>query len=361
MGHYTSRRYRRFPITAAVQPLTLVLYSVDAAKRRELISALSSSPHFGVQRDQVIEVSDPSAPGGISLRDGVCLVMDAQSPALPSQVIGERSPASVLLSMGARPADEGEFDGHIGLPAAPQDIERVLRRARELAWLRGRAFSGGSQSSSRDRLARLNRIGTALSDIRNLDDLLEVVLTEARNILDADAGSVYIIERGSGSSSSTSARKVLGKAERMTKAVAVRRAELTTQKFSLRFAAAQNDSVEIPFQQIVFPANMESIAGYAALTGEIVLLPDVYKPPADAPFHFNNSIDKQYGYHTRSMLTVPLRNTSDEVVGVVQLINKKRDPRRKLTPDETDGLVLPFTEEDVELAASLGSQAGVAI
>lgn len=361
MGTGTSRQYRRIPITPAVQPLTLVLYSVDAQRRRALISALSASPHFGVQRDQIIEVSDPAAPGGISVRDGACLVIDTQSPPLPAQVVGERSPSSVLLSMGERPADEGDFDGHIGLPVAQQDIQRVLKRARELSWLRARAFTQGSQNTSRDRLARLNRIGTALSDIRNLDELLEVVLTEARNILDADAGSVYIIERGSGSGSSTSARKVLGKAERMTKAVAVRRAELSTQKFSLRFAAAQNDSVEIPFQEIVFPANMESIAGYAALTGEVVLLADVYHPPQGTPYHFNSTIDKQYGYRTRSMLTVPLRNTSDEVVGVVQLINKKTDPRRKLAGEDTDKLVLPFTDEDVELAASLGSQAGVAI
>jgi len=132
--------------------------------------------------------------------------------------------------------------------------------------------------------------------------------------------------------------------------------------FSLRFAAAQNDSCEIPFEEIVFPANLESIAGYAAITGEIVALDDVYKIPKPAPFKFNKFIDEKYGYRTCSMLTVPLKNTSDEVVGVVQLINKKKNPleRLDLEGNPRDNII-PFTDEDIELATSLGSQAGVAI
>lgn len=357
----TSRLYKRLPINAGVQPLTLFLYSDDEARRRAAVAAFLGSKHISTDRDQVIEIASPDVSGGLDLRDGSCLVMDTQSASLPPHVLGERAPSAVVVTMGPRVVDDTEIDGHMDFPPSQADIQRILRRARELAWLRARAFSEGSQASSRDRLARLNRIGTALSDVRQLDELLEVVLTEARNILDADAGSIYIIERGAGSAASASARKVLGKAEKRTRAVAVRRADLTTQMFSLRFAAAQNDSVEIPFQQIVFPANMESIAGYAALTGELVAIEDVYRLSQGAPYKFNNSIDVKYGYHTRSMLTVPLKNTSDEVVGIVQLINKKRDPRRRLTPDETDRLVVPFSGEDLEIAASLGSQAGVAI
>ncbi|MBX3473638.1 MAG: GAF domain-containing protein [Planctomycetes bacterium] len=355
----TSRLYKRLPITAGVQPLAVHVYSDDAARRAAVIAALQSNRHFSADRDQVVELDSPQAAGATSLRDGCCLISDTQGSPPPADFVGERAPSAVVVTFGARVAEDTEIDGHMDFPPSPADVQRILRRARELAWLRGRAFSEGSQSGSRDRLVRLNRIGTALSDIRQLDELLEVVLTEARNILDADAGSIYIIERGTGAGAS--GRKVLGKAEKRTRAMAVRRADLTRQVFSLRFAAAQNDSVEIPFQQIVFPANMESIAGYAALTGEMVAIEDVYHLPESAPYRFNNSIDVKYGYHTRSMLTVPLKNTSDEVVGVVQLINRKRDPRRRLTPDETDKLVLPFSEEDLQIAASLSSQAGVAI
>lgn len=354
----TSRVYKRLPVTAGVQPLTLYIYSQDDARRGALVGAFSDSRDLSPDRDRIVELASIT-PGSVVLRDGSCLVMDTLSAPVPAPVLGERSPAAVLISAGARLEHDSEVDGHMDIPASAGDVQRVLKRARELAWLRGRAFSEGSQSGSRDRLMRLNRIGTALSDIRQLDQLLEVVLTEARNILDADAGSIYIIERGTGAAAS--GRKVLGKAEQRTRAMAVRRADLTKQVFSLRFAAAQNDSVEIPFEQIVFPANMESIAGYAALTGELVVIPDVYQLPPGAPYRFNSSIDTKYGYHTRSMLTVPLKNTSDEVVGVVQLINRKRDPRRRLTPDETDRLVLPFSDDDLDIAASLSSQAGVAI
>jgi HD-GYP domain-containing protein (c-di-GMP phosphodiesterase class II) len=229
-----------------------------------------------------------------------------------------------------------------------------------LAWLRSRAFSDGATASSADKLARLNRIGTALSDVRVLRDLLGFVLTEARNIMDADAGSIYIIEHGRGSG--LSGRKVLGRAQRRTQAVAVKRGAADSQQFRMRFAAAQNDTVEIPFEEIVFPANQESIAGYAALTGEIIALDDVYRPPEGAPYHFNPSIDEKYGYRTCSMLTVPLKNTLDEVVGIVQLINKKRDPLKQLPLGEPAvAEIVPFSDQDVELAVSLGSQAGVAI
>ncbi|MDC1143181.1 GAF domain-containing protein, partial [Planctomycetota bacterium] len=135
------------------------------------------------------------------------------------------------------------------------------------------------------------------------------------------------------------------------------------QKLKLRFAAAENDSVEIPFQQIVFPANMESIAGYCALTGEVVHIDDVYKIADDAPYHFNKEvIDEKHGYRTCSMLTLPLKNTSGDVVGVVQLINKKKQPTRAL-PVGTDSVegILPFSREDFEIGMALGNIAGVAI
>jgi HD-GYP domain-containing protein (c-di-GMP phosphodiesterase class II) len=258
-------------------------------------------------------------------------------------------PAAVVAHCGD-PADAPDADLYLRPGAGPAELQALLRTGRELCEARG---GGGAK------LARLNRIGTALSEIRALSELLEIVLTEARGILQADAGSIYIIERGTGRNAP--ARKVLGRAERRTSAQAVRRETLSQQNFSLRFAAAQNDSVSIPFEEIVFPANLESIAGYAALTGEIVALPDVYNLPDGAPYRFNESVDRQYGYRTRSMLTLPLKNTQDEVVGVVQLINRKHDPAERLTPENTESQTARFTPEDMELAASLGSQAGVAI
>ena len=356
----TSKLSNRMSITASRQPLTVIIYSTDAARRRSMLMAFTASAALSQERDQVIEVTAPDQTGQFTLRNGAVLLIDTGSPALDQAIIEARAPSTVMATFGDTRSDDPQFDDHFGLPIKQPGVDRFIPRARELAWLRSRAFSEGSSVSSRDKLARLNRIGTALSDIRVLKDLLQVVLTEARNIMDADAGSIYIIESGVGSG--FSGRKVLGRAERRTRAVAVKRANLTTQVFSLRFAAAQNDSCTIPFEEIVFPANLESIAGYAAITGDIVALDDVYKLPPDTPFKFNKFIDEKYGYRTCSMLTLPLKNTSDEVVGVVQLINKKKNPLDKLdlTGTPTDNIE-PFTDEDVELATSLGSQAGVAI
>ncbi|MCB9934990.1 MAG: GAF domain-containing protein [Planctomycetes bacterium] len=360
MRSATSRLYTRIAITDSKQTLTFIVYGQDEVRRRAVMAALTASPAFSESRDQIIEVAAPDQTGHFTLRNGAVLLVDSAAAPLSQQLIEDRAPSTVLATFGEQRIDDPVYDDHFGLPIKQAAFDRFIPRARELAWLRSRAFSEGSSTASRDKLARLNRIGTALSDIRVLHDLLEVVLTEARNIMDADAGSIYIIESGKGAG--FSGRKVLGRAERRTRAVAVKRAALTSQVFSLRFAAAQNDSCEIPFEEIVFPANLESIAGYAAITGKIVALSDVYKLPPEAPYKFNKYIDEKYGYRTCSMLTVPLKNTSDEVVGVVQLINKKRNPLNRLDlKGDPTGNIIPFTDEDVELATSLGSQAGVAI
>ncbi len=357
----TARLSNRLSVTPQRQALTIVLYSSDVARRASLLALLNASAHFDVGADQVIEVTDRSQAARFSLRQGSLLIIDMQGEPLDEQILRDRATSVVVAQWGDRQAHD-EMDLYLAAEADERDVGRLLQLARELAWLRSRAFSEGATASSADKLARLNRIGTALSDVRVLHELLAVVLTEARHIMDADAGSIYIIEHGRGGGSSLSGRKVLGRAERRTRAVAVKRAALEGDRFRLRFAAAQNDSVDIPFEELVFPANVESIAGYAAITGEIIALDDVRHPPAGAPYRFNESIDDKYGYRTCSMLTVPLKNTQDEVVGIVQLINKKKDPLQRLPKgDAAVAHVIPFGKEDIELAVSLGSQAGVAI
>src|SRR5881394_4357358 len=66
-------------------------------------------------------------------------------------------------------------------------------------------------------------------------------------------------------------------------------------------------------------------------------------------------------YRTRSMLTVPMRNYNDEVVGAVQLINAKRRFETKLTVDNVEAEVVSFRPEDLEMIESIASQAAVAI
>jgi len=92
--------------------------------------------------------------------------------------------------------------------------------------------------------------------------------------------------------------------------------------------------------EIRFPAD-KGIAGFAATSGEVLNIPDAY-----ADFRFNPEIDKKTGYHTRNILTMPMRNKKNEIIGVFQVLNK------------FDG---SFTEEDEELLSAISSIAATSI
>jgi HD-GYP domain-containing protein (c-di-GMP phosphodiesterase class II) len=181
-------------------------------------------------------------------------------------------------------------------------------------------------------LSELNAIGIRLSAERNPRELLETIVTKAREITRSDAGSLYLVEEGP---------------------------DGTRQ---LRFALAQNDSVDITFKSVKLPLTSESVAGHVALTGEILNLADAYAPPPGAPFRINRSFDEQVGYRTKSMLVVPMRTPQGETIGALQLINCKPDPALVLrSPEEVERLVQPFDARHEKLASSLASQAAVAL
>ncbi|MGH9702595.1 MAG: HD domain-containing phosphohydrolase, partial [Candidatus Acidiferrales bacterium] len=90
-------------------------------------------------------------------------------------------------------------------------------------------------------------------------------------------------------------------------------------------------------------------------------LPDAYEIPADRPFKFNEKYDQTSGYRTRSVLTLPMKNPKGEVLGVLQLINSKRNPKAKLeTIEDIEREVQAFPERWARLTLSLASQAAVA-
>ena len=184
-------------------------------------------------------------------------------------------------------------------------------------------------------LDELNNIGVALSAERDINKLLEQILLKSRGITAADAGSLYLVERAKELDASQEAR--------------------------LRFKLTQNDSVVAPFEESTMPLNDTSIAGYAALTGRGVNVADAYDLPSGSPFKVGRSFDKKSGYRTKSMLVVPMRDHMGKVIGVVQLINKKRDAGMVLQPvGLVDEYVIPFTAVDEKLVTSLASQAAVA-
>lgn len=181
-------------------------------------------------------------------------------------------------------------------------------------------------------LKELNNIGVRLSAERDTDLLLELILTKAREITRSDAGSLYLVE------------------------------EDEDGRPRLRFKLAQNDSVHVPFKEFTLPISHESVAGHVALTGEIQNLEDAYALPPGSPFQINPAFDRQVGYRTKSMLVIPLKTQKNEVIGVLQLINCKPDPTRGFaSPAEIERMAIPFSARSHELAASLASQAAVAL
>ena len=189
----------------------------------------------------------------------------------------------------------------------------------------------GEASVAARRLRHLSEIGLALSAERDIRRLLSLILTASRDLTSADGGTLYIVEENEDG----------GK--------------------SLFFRASQNDSITVD-TNMTFAVGANSLAGYAALTGEILRFDDVYQLPDQVPFQFNARFDQEHNYRTKSVLVVPLKNHVGETIGVLQLINRKKSPKKLLTtPEIVEREVVGFDEEMTELAATLASQAAVAL
>ena len=153
-----------------------------------------------------------------------------------------------------------------------------------------------------ERLQLLNEIGLALSAVRDIKQLVSLILSKARELTGADAGSLYLVNTSG---------------------------TFNTADDTLYFCDAQNDSIHVETTR-TFPVSSSSLAGYVALTGKTLCFEDVYDLPKDAPYKFNPSFDLEFKYHTKSVLVVPMRNHKGGILGVLQLINRKRHRDVKL-------------------------------
>lgn len=141
----------------------------------------------------------------------------------------------------------------------------------------------------------LINIGKALSTEKSPENLLKLILTLSKKITGADAGSIYLIEED----------RDKGK--------------------QLRFKHSHTFRRDLPFEEFTLPLDKNSIAGYVAVTSEVLNIPDVYKLSPHDPISFNSSFDEAQNYKCKSMLVVPMKNHLDKVIGVIQLINSKED------------------------------------
>lgn len=175
-----------------------------------------------------------------------------------------------------------------------------------------------------ERLNEIIRLGSELNTIHDLDILLERILLEARTAINADAGSIYIRD---------------GK--------------------YLVFSHAQNETLQrklhsgqkLPYFTFKIEINSESIAGYVADTGEVLNIPDVHDIPGDASYHFDPGYDKKVGYHTQSMLTVPMKTLSGDVIGVLQIINARNEK----------GDIIPFSGNDEPFVLHFANTASIVL
>lgn len=194
----------------------------------------------------------------------------------------------------------------------------------------------------RDELLAISR---ALSSERDSRKLLDLILAKSREITGADAGSVYVLEAPDEDDDGVPDR---GKDK------------------VLHFMLSQNDSIAIDFKEFSLHVDEQSIVGKAVLQKKPINIPDMGRlaDPSHNPWGFrhNRSFDDKTGYRAGSMLTVPMLSARDEVIGVVQLINKKRLPTHKLvTPDDFEHQVIPFDDRSEELALALAGQAGICL
>ena len=181
------------------------------------------------------------------------------------------------------------------------------------------------------RLEQLNAIGASLSAERDIDRLLEAILTAAKTITRADGGTLYRVTE-----------------ERTLRFEIVRTS-------SLRYYLGGTTGHPVPFYPIQLykdgRPNQSMVAAYAALTGKTVNIADAYT--ADGfDFSGTRAFDTKTGYRSKSFLTVPMRNHDNETIGVLQLINAM---------EPSTGAIVPFSPSDQRLAESLASQAAIAL
>ena len=173
------------------------------------------------------------------------------------------------------------------------------------------------------RTESLNRLAHEFGSIQDLDTLLARVLSEARGVFSCEAGSILMQEEG-----------------------------------KLRFRHATNDASDdserllmASTAPVYLPIDRSSMAGAAAID-DLVVVRDAYDIPAGSSFSFNRDFDEATGFRTRAVISVAMRSSQHELLGVLQLIN----PR-----DADTGKPAEFSEDDQKLVIHFAGLAAMAI
>src|SRR5438034_2225798 len=241
-------------------------------------------------------------------------------------------PALILLRPGQKVPDRlAPIAVELPADASPAAARELVRVAMENVVLKRQVMQLEDEAHRRHRQFReLNRIGIALSAEKDIARLQAFILTTMRQLTHADGASLWLKMEEDGVP-------------------------------KLFLASSQNHSLDKnTYQAFKVPVDDRTVVGYTVSMGSSQIYEDAYNPPPGKPVG-GKSFDSQFGYRTKSMLTVPMRNYNNEVVGAVQLINAKRQFGTRLTVDNVDSEVISFQPDDVEMIESIASQAAVAI
>src|SRR5437879_3453911 len=243
----------------------------------------------------------------------------------PSKV---QQPALVVLGPGQKaPEQLAEIAIEVPPDAPPSAVRELVRVGMENIALKRQVTQFEDEAHRRHRQFReLNRIGIALSAEKDIDRLQSFILTTMRQLTNADGASLWLKLEEGGTP-------------------------------NLFLDSTQNDSIDkTTYSAFKEPVTDKTVVGYTVSMGTSQIYDDAYKPPPGKPAG-GKSFDSQFGYRTKSMLTVPMRNYNNEVVGAVQLINAKRPLETRLTVDTVEAEVVSFQPDDVEVIESIASQA----
>jgi len=182
-------------------------------------------------------------------------------------------------------------------------------------------------------LMEITRIGAALSVEKNIHKLLEMIVDEAKSLTNADAGTLYILDK---------------------EKQALQFQILQTDAMGIRLGGTSGAEIDLPDVPLFDPQgkpNHANVSSYAALTGEIINIPDVYDAEG-FDFSGTRGYDKSTGYRSKSMLVLAMQNHENETIGVLQLLNAQ---------DLETGKIISFSPDYIDLVVSLASQGAVAL
>lgn len=182
------------------------------------------------------------------------------------------------------------------------------------------------------RLERLNAIGVALSAERDNKRLLEMILLGAKEITNADGGTLYT----------------------MTKDQHLKFEIMRTQTLGIALGGTTGKEITFPPLPLYLEngaPNLNMVAAYTALENCTVNIKDAYEAEG-FDFSGTRKFDQSTGYRSKSFLTIPMRNHENEIIGVLQLIN---------AIDAKTNEIVAFSAENQQLVESLASQAAIAL